>query len=139
MSEELTTLDEVRKEENVFWSFAPHDISLLQFLIGKFPLDITIKGGSYIQEGIHDTTLTILEYPNNIKAHIYLSWLHPFKEHRIVIIGSKGMISFEDSSPDKQLKFYKKKFSLIELEYSIGFESSPKVISLISSSFHCNL
>tara|TARA_Y100001970_G_C14109677_1_gene790162 strand:- start:269 stop:1231 length:963 start_codon:yes stop_codon:yes gene_type:complete len=103
-------LGEVRKEENVFWSFAPHDISLLQFLIGKFPLDITIKGGSYIQEGIHDTTLTILEYPNNIKAHIYLSWLHPFKEHRIVIIGSKGMISFEDSSPDKQLKFYKKKF-----------------------------
>ena len=103
-------LGQVRTEENVFWSFAPHDISILQFLTESFPVDINTMGGAFLQDDIHDSTITFLSYPNNIKAHIYLSWLHPFKEHRIVIIGSKGMISFEDSLDSKPLKFYDKKF-----------------------------
>ena len=103
-------LGQVRTEENVFWSFAPHDISILQFLIDSYPTSINTFGGSFLQTGVDDTTITTLSYPQNIKAHIYVSWLHPFKEHRIVVIGSKGMISFEDSSSNKPLKFYDKKF-----------------------------
>ena len=105
-------LGQVRTEEDVFWSFAPHDISILQFLTDSFPLDINTMGGAFLQDDIHDSTITFLSYPNNIKAHIYLSWLHPFKEHRIVIIGSEGMITFEDSLENKPLKFYDKKFIL---------------------------
>tara|TARA_Y100000996_G_scaffold404050_1_gene377701 strand:- start:2657 stop:3637 length:981 start_codon:yes stop_codon:yes gene_type:complete len=105
-------LGQVRTEENVFWSFAPHDISILQFLTGSFPEEINTMGGAFLQEDIHDSTITFLSYPNNIKAHIYLSWLHPFKEHRIVVIGSEGMITFEDSLDNKPLKFYDKKFIL---------------------------
>ena len=100
-------LGTVRKEENILWSFAPHDISIFQHLIGEKPLQVDSCGGIFLQPDIHDTTLTVLKYPNNIIGHIFLSWLQPFKEHRLVVIGSKGMISFDDSS-DKKILFYEK-------------------------------
>ena len=98
----------VRKEENVFWSFAPHDISLFQYFNDSFPLEVHSDGTAFIQKNIHDTTITYLKYPNGVHGHIYVSWLHPFKEHRIVIIGSKGSLYFEDS-PQKKLLLYDKK------------------------------
>ena len=105
-------LGNVRTEENVFWSFAPHDISIIQYFTELFPNNIISRGGAFIQKNIHDTTMTFLEYPKNIKAHIYVSWLHPFKEHRLVVIGSKGMLSYEDSSTRKLINFYDKKYTL---------------------------
>ena len=69
-------LGAVRTEENVFWSLAPHDISIFQYLTETKPLKITSTGGAFLQDGIHDTTLTILEYEGNIKGHIFVSWLH---------------------------------------------------------------
>ena len=77
----------VRKEENVLWSFAPHDISLFQYFNDSFPVEVQSKGSAFIQKDIHDTTITYLKYPNGVNGHIYVSWLHPFKEHRLVIIG----------------------------------------------------
>ena len=103
-------LGAIRNEENALWSFAPHDISVIQFLVGDNPTDIQANGGAYVQTGIEDTTMTFLTYPNNIKAHIFVSWLHPFKEQRMVIIGDKGMYVFEDSLKTEKLKFYKKGF-----------------------------
>ena len=103
-------LGNIRSEENVFWSFAPHDISIIQYFSNSFPIDIVSNGGAFIQKNVHDTTMTFLEYPNNLKCHIYVSWLHPFKEHRLVVIGSNGMLSYEDSSEDKLIKFYKKRY-----------------------------
>ena len=100
-------LGTVRKEENILWSFAPHDISIFQFLIGKMPIEVVSRGGAFIQPNIHDSTMTILTYPDNVVGHIFVSWLHPFKEHRLVVIGSKGMLSFEDSA-EKKLLFYEK-------------------------------
>ena len=101
-------LGKVRKEENVFWSFAPHDISLFQFFSDSFPDEVSSEGGAFLQKNIMDTTMTYLKYPNGINGHIYVSWLHPFKEHRLVIIGSKGTLHFEDSSIKKPLLFYEK-------------------------------
>ena len=105
-------LGQIRTEENVFWSLAPHDISILQYLTNSYPIDIECSGATFVQDKIQDTTITTLTYPNNIKSHIYLSWIHPFKEHRLVVIGSKGMLSFEDSTTDKEIIFYNKKFVL---------------------------
>jgi len=105
-------LGKVRTEENVFWSFAPHDISVFQYFTESKPYKIMSTGGDFLQDGIHDTTLTVLEYPGNIKGHIFVSWLHPFKEHRLVVVGSEGMISFEDSKEGKPLKLYSKSFKL---------------------------
>jgi predicted dehydrogenase len=101
-------LGTIRAEENVFWSFAPHDIALFQWLTSSFPQKITSNGLDIIQNGIHDTTITTLEYPDRLMRHIYVSWLHPFKEHRFVVIGAKGMIRFEDSIKGKPLIFYDK-------------------------------
>ena len=98
----------VRTEENVFWSFAPHDISLFQYYSNSFPLKVFSLGGDFLQKNIHDTTITYLKYPNGIQGHIYVSWLHPFKEHRLVVIGSKGSLHFEDSINSKPLLFYEK-------------------------------
>ena len=101
-------LGTVRTEENILWSFAPHDISIFQYFIGALPSEIVSRGGAFLQPTIHDSTLTVLRYPENIVGHIFVSWLHPFKEHRLVVIGSEGMLSYEDSSEEKHLYFYQK-------------------------------
>ena len=101
-------LGTIRTHENVFWSFAPHDISLFQYLAESDPIKITSVGNDILQEGVHDTTITSIEYPNKVMGHIFVSWLHPFKEHRFVVIGSKGMIHFEDSLKEKPLVLYNK-------------------------------
>lgn len=103
-------LGSVRSEENILWSFAPHDISVIQYLLDSNPLVIDAKGAEILQNNIEDTTITYLSYPGNIHAHIFVSWLHPFKEQRLVIIGSEGMFVFEDSLKTDKLKFYPKGF-----------------------------
>ena len=105
-------LGKVRSQENVFWSLAPHDIAIFQHLTESYPKRINSIGSSFLQKGVPDSTITHIEYENGIEGHIFVSWLHPFKEHRLVIIGSEAMISFEDSSKGKPLKFYSKKFDL---------------------------
>mgnify|MGYP000323086473 FL=1 len=105
-------LGKVRTEENVFWSLAPHDIAIFQYLTDSIPKTINATGSTFLQKGIPDSTLTQLEYENGVKGHIFVSWLHPFKEHRLVVIGSEAMISFEDSLNEKPLKFYSKKIDI---------------------------
>ncbi len=109
-------LGTVRTEENILWSFAPHDISIFQYFIGQSPRAVFSQGGAFLQPHIHDSTMTILTYPGNIVGHIFVSWLHPFKEHRLVVIGSKGMVSFEDSSSGKALLFYEKGIDWVQGE-----------------------
>tara|TARA_X000000368_G_C23050868_1_gene721352 strand:- start:1102 stop:2061 length:960 start_codon:yes stop_codon:yes gene_type:complete len=105
-------LGKVRTEENAFWSLAPHDIAIFQYLTHSTPEKINAKGSTFLQEGISDSTLTQLEYKNGVQGHIFVSWLHPFKEHRLVVIGSEAMISFEDSLNENPLKFYSKKIDI---------------------------
>jgi len=109
-------LGTVRTEENILWSFAPHDISVFQYFIGSLPVEVISRGGVFLQPHNHDSSMTILTYPDNIVGHIFVSWLHPFKEHRMVVIGSKGMFSYEDSSDDKNILFYEKGIDWIQGE-----------------------
>lgn len=101
-------LGTVRTELNSLWSFAPHDFSLFQYFSEAYPSTIESHGGAFVQPHIHDTTMTVLRYPENLVGHIFVSWLHPFKEHRFVLIGSKGMLVYEDSTAEKALLFYEK-------------------------------
>ena len=121
-------LGAIRSEENILWSFAPHDISIIQFLTGSNPIEIATHGANFVQNGIEDTTITYLKYPNNVHAHIFVSWLHPFKEQRLVVIGDKGMFVFEDSVASDKLKFYPKGFHRTGKEivkFDGEFESIP--------------
>ncbi|HKQ47854.1 MAG TPA: Gfo/Idh/MocA family oxidoreductase [Phycisphaerae bacterium] len=96
----------IRQQENILWSFAPHDISIFQYLIGARPIDIGTHGAMFLDRPLHDSTLTVLKYPGGVTGHIFVSWLHPFKEHRLVIIGDKGMLTFVDSASGGGLHYY---------------------------------
>lgn len=98
------SLGKIRREENILWSFAPHDIAVILRLVGEMPFQVTATGGTYIQPNIADVTVTNLLFDNGIRAHIFVSWLHPFKEQRLVVIGSRKMASFDDVS--KSLVLY---------------------------------
>jgi len=95
-------IGKLRSEENVLWSFAPHDISLILMLMnGEEPAEITAFGGAYVNKNIYDTTMTTLQFNSGVKSHIFVSWLHPFKEQKLVVVGSKKMAVFDDVSKEK--------------------------------------
>ena len=114
-----------RTNENVFWSFAPHDIALFNYFFNKKPSKVNSNGIDILQTGIHDTTVTTFEYFGKKMGHIFVSWLHPFKEHRFVVVGSKGMLHFEDSKIGKPLLFYDNRVKMLDaVPTSIGGEIS---------------
>ena len=91
----------IRTNENIFWSFAPHDISVINYLLGENPCAVRAEGKGDVTVEVFDTTLSILDYPGGTKAHIFVSWLHPYKDQRLVIMGDKSMAVFSDTDPDK--------------------------------------
>lgn len=94
------SLGKFRNEENVWWSFAPHDVSMILGLAGEEPEAITAQGNAAFQPGIADMVTTQMRFPSGLHAHVLVSWMHPFKEQRLVVIGDKAMAVFEDSQPD---------------------------------------
>ena len=103
----------VRTEENVFESFAPHDLATLNYFAGVPAERMILHRGYFLQKEVCDYVLAYLEYPNNVKAHVQVSWLHPFKEQRVVVVGSKGMIWFDDAG-DKQVRLCNKHIEWID-------------------------
>lgn len=91
----------LRTEENILWSFAPHDISVILGLLEEEPTRVTAFGGDYVSNAVYDVTLTTMEFRNQVKAHIFVSWLHPFKEQKLIVVGSKAMAVFDDVSEEK--------------------------------------
>ncbi len=100
-------LGKIRREENVLWSFAPHDISMILSLAGEQPKSVMATGGYYLHQKIADVTTTHLEFSSGLKAHIFVSWLHPFKEQKLVVVGEEKMAVFDDTQPweDKLLVY----------------------------------
>jgi UDP-2-acetamido-3-amino-2,3-dideoxy-glucuronate N-acetyltransferase len=100
-------LGKIRREENILWSFAPHDISIILSLTGEEPSYVDSVGSNFLHARIADITMTNLKFPSGIGAHIFVSWLNPFKEQKLVIVGSKGMFVFDDTEPiDTKLVLY---------------------------------
>ncbi len=98
-------IGKLRTEENILWSFAPHDISVILYLLDEEPVKVSAFGGDYLSNGVCDTTLTSMEFKNGVKGHIFVSWLHPFKEQKLVIVGSESMAVFDDVSEEKLLLY----------------------------------
>lgn len=99
-------LGKVRREENILWSFAPHDIAIILRLVGAWPQQIAATGGAYLQSHIADVTVTNIDFPTGVRAHIFVSWLHPNKEQRLVVVGSKKMAVFDDVRKEDKLTIY---------------------------------
>ncbi len=94
-------IGKIRTEENILWSFAPHDISVILLLLNEIPETVYANGGSYLQKTIPDVTLTTMDFKSGVKSHIFVNWLHPFKEQKLVVVGDKKMAVFDDVSKEK--------------------------------------
>ncbi len=91
-------LGKIRTEENALWSFAPHDIAVILRLVDSAPIEVVATGGAYVTPNIADVTVTQLSFADGVRSHVFVSWLHPFKEQKLVVVGSKKMASFDDVS-----------------------------------------
>jgi UDP-2-acetamido-3-amino-2,3-dideoxy-glucuronate N-acetyltransferase len=107
-------LGKLRTEENILWSFAPHDISAILFLLGESPSQASAQGGSFLSPPLVDTTLSTLDFPSGVKAHIFVSWLHPFKEQKLAIIGSEKMAVFDDVRTEGKLMLYSHRINWLD-------------------------
>jgi predicted dehydrogenase len=87
-----------RTEENVLWSFAPHDVSMLLALFGETPNKVVLSGGDFVTPGVEDEARIDMDFASGKRAHVFTSWLHPFKEQKLVVVGELGMAVFEDSA-----------------------------------------
>ena len=95
----------VRTEENALWSFAPHDVAVILRLAGRLPESVQCSGGEFLSTGLADVTLSSLSFSSNLKAHIFVSWLNPFKEQKLVVTGAKRMAVFDDTCTDKLMLY----------------------------------
>lgn len=103
------SLGKYRTEENVLWSFAPHDISMILALTGEAPDAVQAHGAAFVTPGIADWCIAHLRFPSGARGHVQTAWSHPYKEHRLVAVGDAAMAVFEDSQPDwnKRLAIYR--------------------------------
>jgi len=99
-------LGKIRREENILWSFAPHDVSVILGLVGELPDVVGAQGGNYLHEKITDVTVSWLSFPSGVRAHVFVSWLHPFKEQKLVVIGDRKMAVFDDVERTNKLLLY---------------------------------
>jgi UDP-2-acetamido-3-amino-2,3-dideoxy-glucuronate N-acetyltransferase len=96
-------LGKIRREENALWSFAPHDLSVILSLVGgELPNQVRCIGEAYLNQGVADVTLTTLRFPGGVNAHVHVSWINPFKEQKLTIVGSHAMLVFDDTLPWKE-------------------------------------
>ncbi len=99
-------LGKFRAEENILWSFAPHDISVILLLLGEMPQEVSAHGDYHLRQDIADVTATTMSFKDGVKAHIFVSWLHPYKEQKLVVVGDRKMAVFDDVSSDNKLLLY---------------------------------
>jgi predicted dehydrogenase len=101
-------LGKVRKEENALWSFATHDISLVNYLLGGEPEYVTASGQAYVREGIQDVVFVTLHYADKVMAHLHVSWLDPHKIRKTTVVGDKKMAVLDDMQATEKLRIYDK-------------------------------
>lgn len=121
---------------NVIWDLAPHDISIIRYLLGEDPISVSARGQACVQEGIEDIAYTTLIFPDNVMAHIRTSWLDPSKTRRITVVGSKKMVIYDDVESLEKLKVYDKGVKAIRRtdtfgEFSFAYHYGDVVIPYV--------
>jgi UDP-2-acetamido-3-amino-2,3-dideoxy-glucuronate N-acetyltransferase len=107
-------LGKFRREENILWSFAPHDISIILLLLNEMPEEVSAHGGCYLHQDIVDVTVTTMRFSSGVRAHIFVNWLHPYKEQRLVVVGEAKMAVFNDVTSENKLQLYEHKIEWID-------------------------
>ena len=99
-------LGKIRREENILWSFAPHDVSVILGLVKEMPDSVQAQGGYYLHDRIADVTVSLLSFTSGLRAHVFVSWLHPFKEQKLIVVGDGKMAVFDDLEKEDKLVLY---------------------------------
>jgi UDP-2-acetamido-3-amino-2,3-dideoxy-glucuronate N-acetyltransferase len=110
-------MGKVRREENALWSFAPHDISVILLLLKQTPIQVAATGGTYLQPNIADVTVSTMLFQRGVRAHLFVSWLHPYKEQKLVVVSEHGMAVFDDVRKTEKLQLYDKKIGLVNGQF----------------------
>jgi UDP-2-acetamido-3-amino-2,3-dideoxy-glucuronate N-acetyltransferase len=119
----------LRTEENILWSFAPHDISAILHLLDEDPVTVAAHGGAYLNPQIADLTLTSFQFASGVTSHIFVSWLHPFKEQKLVVVGDQQMAVFDDTEPERKLVLYPHRVDWVDRR-PVAHKSEGQVIAL---------
>jgi len=119
----------LRNEENILWSFAPHDISVMLSLLGEMPTAVTALGGEYLSAGVADVTVSSFEFASTVRGHVFVNWLNPYKEQRLVVIGDQAMAVFEDTSENEKLKIYNHVVDWVD-RHPVPIKGKYRVVSL---------
>jgi UDP-2-acetamido-3-amino-2,3-dideoxy-glucuronate N-acetyltransferase len=112
-------MGKVRREENALWSFAPHDISVILLLLKQMPIQVAATGGTYLQPNIADVTISTMLFDRGVRAHLFVSWLHPYKEQKLVVVGEHRMAVFDDVRKTEKLQIYDKKIDLVNGQFVV--------------------
>ena len=98
----------MRTDENALWSLGPHDISVLNFLIGEEPEEVSARGECYLQDGVEDVVFGYIKFPSGVIGHLHVSWLDPHKSRKITVVGSDKMVVFDDMEAERKVTIYDK-------------------------------
>lgn len=115
------SLGKIRREENALWSFAPHDISMMLALTGRMPRRVNCHGEAWLSPNVADLTLSHFDFGDGLQGHIFVSWMHPYKDHRLVVVGDAGMLVFNDTLPGDQ--------KVLRFGHSIGWDGDLPVMN----------
>ena len=126
-----TNLGPLRKDANAIWDLAPHDISIMNFVLGKNPLSVSAQGAKYLPHDLEDVAFISLNYPNRILVHIHVSWLDPKKTREIVVVGSKKMAVFDDLNTDAPISVYDK--SVMKKRFKQDYDSFEEFQMIIKN------
>jgi predicted dehydrogenase len=101
-------LGKVRKDENALWSFAPHDLSVILYLMDQEPVDVAARGAAFLQAGVEDVVFVDLRFASGQTAHAHVSWLDPHKLRKFTVVGTQKMMVFDDMEASEKIKVYDK-------------------------------
>lgn len=125
-------MGKIRREENILWSFAPHDVSMILALAGEQPERVTAVGGNFLHKRIADVTTTHLDFPSGLKAHVFVSWLHPFKEQKLVVVGERKMAVFDDTLPwPEKLVLYSHRVEIDERGAPVAAKAPSEPVEMV--------
>ncbi len=127
-------LGRVQQDINALWSIAPHDISILLYVLGQMPVEVSARGARYLSEQVEDVVFVTMTFPGNVLAHVHASWLDPSKVRRMTFVGSEKMIVYDDVDAEAKLRIYDKgvyrrgsDFGEFQLKVHSGDISIPKI------------
>jgi predicted dehydrogenase len=131
-----TNLGLLQNDINVIWDLAPHDLSILDYILGSTPLRVSAHGGAYVRPDVHDVAHISLQYPGGILAHIHVSWLSPSKVRKFTIVGNRQMVVYDDVDTTEKIRIYNRgvdvpehttTFGEFQLSYRYGDIVSPHI------------